>query len=157
MLSGCATVINGTSEDFAVNTDPQGATATFLDGTSCTTPCEVSLKRKNDTRIDLTRDGFEPAYVLVQSVLGGTVAGNLLLGGLVGGVVDSANGASNHLEPQPLTVRLAPRGSGRQPELISKDGEVSRTLQAHNDEVRADVAETIGAEKAGMPAAGGSN
>ena len=95
VLSGCATVINGTSQDFSINTDPGGARARVSTGTECTTPCEVSLKRRHDVRIDITKEGYEPAYVLVQSRTGGAIAGNVLLGGLVGGVVDAASGAAD--------------------------------------------------------------
>jgi len=155
VLSGCATVINGTSQDFSINTDPGGARARLSTGTECTTPCEVSLKRRHDVRIDITKEGYEPAYVLVQSRTGGAIAGNVLLGGLVGGVVDAASGATNFLAPQPLNLRLARMSSGEEPVLLNKDGEVDMTLAAHNDKVRADVAETLGVDAAG--AAGGSD
>jgi len=155
VLSGCATVINGTSQDFSINTDPVGARATLSTGTECVTPCEVSLKRRHDLRIDFEKDGYEPAYVLVQSRTGGAIAGNILLGGIVGGAVDAANGATNHLEPQPLNLRLARLSSGDEPVLLDQDGQVDVTLAAHNDKVRADVAETLGIDAAG--AAGGSD
>lgn len=158
VLSGCATVINGTSQDFSINTDPGGARARLSTGTECVTPCEVSLKRRHDVRIDFTKEGYEPAYVLVQSKLGGAIAGNILLGGLIGTGVDAASGASNHLEPQPLNLRLARLSSGEEPVLLNKDGQVDVTLAAHNDKVRADVAETLGVDAAGVNSgAGGSD
>ena len=49
-LSGCATVINGTSQDYKVKTDPSGATVKFTNGSTCVSPCEISLKRRHDTR-----------------------------------------------------------------------------------------------------------
>ena len=70
-LSGCATVINGTSQDYKVKTDPSGATVKFTNGSTCVSPCEISLKRRHDTRADITRDGYKPVYVLVQSKTGG--------------------------------------------------------------------------------------
>jgi hypothetical protein len=148
-------VINGTSQDFALDSDPQGAQVTLTNGYSCVTPCQVELKRKNDIRADFTKEGYEPAYVLVQSRTGGAMAGNILLGGVIGGVVDASNGATNYLFPEPLAVRLARLGSGEDAVLLDKDGAVSGTVTAHNETVRADVAETIGATAAGV-AAGGS-
>jgi hypothetical protein len=155
LLSGCATVINGTSQEFALDSDPQGAQVTLTNGYSCVTPCQVELKRKNDLRADFTKEGYEPAYVLVQSRLGGAMAGNILLGGVIGGVVDASNGATNYLYPEPLAVRLARLGSGEEAVLIGKDGGVAGTVAAHNDEVREDVAGTIGATAAGVTAAAG--
>ena len=154
VLSGCATVINGTNQDFALDSDPQGAQVTLTNGYSCVTPCQVELKRKNDIRADFKKDGYEPAYVLVQSRTGGAMAGNILLGGVIGGVVDASNGATNYLFPEPLAVRLARLGSGEDAVLLDKDGAASGTVSAHNETVRADVAETIGATAAGVTAGG---
>lgn len=149
-LSGCATVINGTSQDVQIASEPSGATVKLTNGTTCTTPCEVNLKRRHDLRVDFTKEGYKPAYVLVQSRTGGAAAGNILLGGLIGGVVDGANGASNHLAPNPVSVKLVPLGSEGQEMLFDKKGAEAGTVQANNDKVRADVAKTIGAEAAGV-------
>jgi hypothetical protein len=149
-LSGCATVINGTSQDVQIASEPSGALVKLTNGTTCTTPCELNLKRRHDLRVDLTKDGYKPVYVLVQSRTGGAAAGNILLGGLIGGVVDGSNGASNHLAPNPVSVKLVPVGIEGQEVLIDKKGKEAGTVQAHNDKVRADVAKTIGADAAGI-------
>ena len=56
-LSGCATVVNGPNLDYAIDTKPDGAQATFLDGRSCTTPCELVMPRKTSSRVDIVREG----------------------------------------------------------------------------------------------------
>jgi hypothetical protein len=151
---GCATVLNGTNIDYRTETDPSGANIAFLNGVGCVSPCEIELRRKDDTRVDITKDGYEPAYVLIQSRLGGSTFGNVLVGGIIGGAVDAGNGASNVLFPRPLIVRLAPLGSGQPALLIDEFGEVVSTVDEHNDKVRADVAKKIGNESAGLdPAA----
>ena len=156
-LSGCATVINGTSQSVAFDSNPQGAEVSTTSGAKCVTPCKLELKRKHDLRADFALEGYEPAYVLLQSKTGGAMAGNLLLGGIIGGAVDASNGASNFLSPNPVAVRLARLASGEEATLLAENGEPAKTVTAHNDEVREDVAETIGAEAAGMPiSAGGS-
>jgi hypothetical protein len=149
-LGGCATVMNGTSVDYASETRPDGALVKFTDGSSCTTPCELQMKRKNDQRADITLAGYKPTYVLIQSKLGGATFGNILLGGGVGAVVDGSNGASNRLYPRPLIVRLAPEGSTEEAVLLDEEGNVQMTVQAHNDSVRVDVAKTIGPRLAGI-------
>ncbi|MCZ8368414.1 MAG: hypothetical protein O9293_00370 [Porphyrobacter sp.] len=152
-LGGCATVMNGTNIDYMTQTDPTGADIVFLNGLKCTSPCTIELKRGADTRIDITKPGYEPVYVLVQSRLAGSTFGNILAGGIIGGVVDGGNGASNTLYPRPLKVRLAPVGSGQKAMLLDKDGKDISSVDDHNDKVRADVAKTIGSELAGMGAA----
>lgn len=149
-LGGCATVLNGTNVDYMTQTDPSGADVVFLNGLKCTSPCTLELKRGTDTRVDISKPGYEPAYVLVQSRLAGSAFGNILAGGIIGGVVDGGNGASNTLFPRPLKLRLAPAGSGQPAMLLDKDGNEIMSVDEHNEKVRADVAKTIGADLAGM-------
>jgi hypothetical protein len=149
-LGGCATVLNGTNVDYATETRPDGAQVKFTDGSTCTTPCTIELKRKNDQRADITLAGHKPTYILIQSKLGGSAFGNILLGGGVGAVVDGTNGASNRLYPRPLIVRLAPEGSNDEAVLLDDKGEVQMTVKEHNDSVRVDVAKTIGPRLAGL-------
>jgi hypothetical protein len=149
-LGGCATVMNGTSVDYRSETRPDGALVRFTDGSSCTTPCTMEMKRKNDQRADITLAGYQPAYVLIQSKLGGATFGNILLGGGVGAIVDGTNGASNRLHPRPLIVRLAPVGSTEEAVLLDEEGNVRMTVRAHNDSVKVDVAKTIGPRLAGI-------
>jgi uncharacterized protein YcfJ len=156
-LSGCATVINGTNVDYATETDPTGADVVFLNGLKCTSPCTVELRRGSDTRVDISKPGFEPVYVLLQSRLAGSTFGNIIAGGIIGGVVDGGNGASNTLFPRPLMVRLAPTGSGNAAMLLDKDGKDLMTVEEHNDKVRADVAKTIGNTLADVDPAAPSN
>lgn len=151
-LSGCATVLNGTNIDYATDTDPSGADIVFLGGLKCTAPCTVELKRGADTRVDITKPGYEPVYVLIQSRLAGSTFGNILAGGIIGGVVDGGNGASNTLAPRPLMVRLAPQGSGKAAMLLDDKGQDVMTVDEHNEKVRVDVAKTIGTDLAGVPA-----
>lgn len=148
-LGGCATVLNGTNIDYMTQTDPSGADVVFLNGLKCTSPCTLELKRGADTRVDISKPGYEPVYVLVQSRLAGSAFGNILAGGIIGGVVDGGNGASNTLFPRPLKLRLAPTGSGQPAMLLDKDGNEIMSVDEHNEKVRADVAKTIGADLAG--------
>lgn len=119
-LSGCATVMNGANQDMVIETEPKGAIAKLTNGFTCTTPCKVELPRKHDLRVDLTLEGYRPSYVLVQSKLGGSTFGNVLAGGLVGAVVDSSSGASNKLNPNPVSVRLVPLGGSGEEMLLDK-------------------------------------
>ena len=148
--TGCATVINGPNIKYEANTTPKGANVVFTNGGTCTTPCKISLRRKEDTRADITLVGYDPTYILIQSKLGGASFGNILLGGGVGAIVDGANGASNRLSPSPLIVQLAPAGSGKGAQLLDKKGSVVMSVKAHNDSVRTDVTKTIGAKLSGL-------
>ena len=151
-LSGCATIMHGPNQTFELGSDPQGATVKLSNGATCVTPCQMELPRRHDLRADFMREGFRPVYVLVQSKMGGATFGNLLAGGIIGAVVDSSNGASNKLTPNPINVRLVANGQSGQELLIDKKGKEAGTVEAHNDKVRIDVAKSIGLDAAGMPA-----
>jgi hypothetical protein len=155
-LSGCATVVNGTSQKYQITTNPKGATVSLTDGESCVSPCTLKLKRRNDQRADINLQGYKPTYVLIRSKTGGASAGNLLLGGIVGAVVDGSNGANRFLSPSPLKVRLVPIDSTEESTLLDKDGKRVSSVDAYNDKVRNDVAKTIGPKAAGMPVASSS-
>jgi hypothetical protein len=142
-LSGCATVLNGTSQDVAFNSQPAGAVVELATGVNCVTPCSFSMRRGNDTEIRINKPGFQPVSVYIQSRLGGSAFGNILLGGPIGAVVDGSNGASNHLFPNPVYVRLVPVGSSEEAVLLNRDGEVLSTVAAHNAAVGEDVRKGI--------------
>lgn len=139
LLSGCATVINGTSQTVTFDTDPTGAMVELATGLSCVTPCKYSLKRKDDNRVEISKEGYKTEVVYIQSRTGGAAFGNILAGGIIGGVVDGSNGASNHLYPDPVYVRLVPEGSEELAVLMKEDGTVISTVQEYNSKVAEDV------------------
>ena len=154
-LAGCATVMNGTHTPYTTDSRPGGATVRFSNGESCTTPCKLEFRRKDDVRADISLPGYKPTYVLIQSKLGGASFGNILLGGGVGAIVDGSNGSSNRLYPNPLIVQLAAEGSTGGAVLLDKNGNVVKTVKEHNDSVRSDVAKTVGAKLAGLEGGSG--
>ena len=149
-LSGCATVMHGANQDLVVNTEPQGTSVKLTNGYTCISPCKVELPRRHDLRVDISLTGYRSVYVLVQSKLSGGSFGNLIAGGLVGGLVDGASGASNKLSPNPVSVRLVATGATGEEVLFDKQGRNAGTVAAHNDKVRVDVAKTIGNDAAGL-------
>jgi hypothetical protein len=97
------------------------------------------MHRGHDSMVTYTLAGYEPVSVYIQSKLNGAIAGNIIAGGLIGGIVDGANGASNSLHPNPVYVRLVPVGSGREAELLDGHGQVISTVSAYNASVETDV------------------
>jgi hypothetical protein len=110
-LQGCATITRGTTEALVVETEPVGADVEISPvGMKCTTPCTVKLKRKHDYFVDIRKSGYEPVKVNVVSEIAGAgaagMAGNVLLGGLIGVGIDAATGATKKLTPNPVKVTL---------------------------------------------------
>jgi len=109
-LCGCATLTRGTTENLSIQTEPAGATATLSSGHMCKTPCVIELKRKNNVHVKLEKSGYETVDTDVNSEIAGAgaagMAGNVLLGGIIGAGVDAATGATKRLNPNPLVVKM---------------------------------------------------
>lgn len=142
-LGGCATVIHGVHQDVRFRSDPAAATIRLVQGGTCVTPCEIEMHRGRDSMVTYTLEGYEPASVYLRSKLNGAIAGNIIAGGLIGGIVDGANGASNSIKPNPVYVRLVPVGSGREAELLDEQGQVISTVSVYNATVETDVREGL--------------
>ena len=110
-LTACATMTRGTTQEFTVESSPPGASVATSNGFTCpSTPCTFRMARKDAFRVTVAMDGYVSQTVEVTSSVsgaGGTaMAGNILVGGLIGGAVDATSGAMNDLKPNPLVVVL---------------------------------------------------
>jgi hypothetical protein len=70
----------------------------------------LKLKRKHPFTVELCKVGYERVVTDVQSTISGSgaagMAGNVLVGGLIGVGVDAASGATKDLRPHPLQVTM---------------------------------------------------
>jgi len=111
-VQGCATITRGTTQTWSVETDPIGADVELSSGERCRTPCTLKKKRKHGFTVNITKSGYAPVRTDVLSSMsgaGGTaLAGNVLIGGLIGIGVDAGTGATKDLRPNPLVVKLEP-------------------------------------------------
>jgi PEGA domain len=108
LLAGCATVINGTTQTIPIASDPPAADVIVDGSTAGQTPTKVVLKRNADHLVTLQKAGYEPTTLPIVKDVGGTVWGNVLVGGLVGWGVDATSGAQYKLVPSTVSVTLAP-------------------------------------------------
>jgi len=113
--SGCATITRGTTDTLVVESDPAGTDVRLSNGITGKTPTSFKLSRKESLTVEIRKDGYEPLSVRVTPQISGGgaagMAGNVLVGGLVGVVVDPLSGAMNDLRPNPIQVRLVPLGA----------------------------------------------
>ena len=112
-LSGCASVIEGTSQEIKVVTNPPGANCAFVREGSVIarveqTPGAVTIKKtKHDITLKCTKSGFQEASYLNHSGAAGATFGNIILGGGIGWAIDSASGADNKYDGV-VNVTLVP-------------------------------------------------
>jgi hypothetical protein len=112
-MAGCATITKGARQTFTVNSTPPGATVRTSTGHYCEqTPCTMVVRRKDGFVATISKPGFHTAELQVHHRIGASGAfaflSNALIGGLIGAAVDVSTGAPLELNPNPLTITLAP-------------------------------------------------
>jgi len=109
-LPSCATITRGTTQAFTITSAPPGAEARLSNGLSCETPCSLEVKRRPGFVVTVEKEGYRPVQANVISTISGgggaAMAGNVVLGGIIGAGVDASNGSLNELTPNPLHVML---------------------------------------------------
>ena len=110
-LGACATVTRGASDTWTVNSTPAGAAVKTTNQFFCdSTPCTFKMPRKSEFDVTLTKSGYKPwtGHVThhISGAGGAGMAGNVILGGIIGAGVDAYSGAMNDLVPNPLNVVL---------------------------------------------------
>jgi len=109
----CATMVNGTTQDLYVETQPEGASCKIdrqgaTVGTVNPTPGKATIPRhKDNVVVSCSHDGFEQSNDVLAPSFSGATFGNLLFGGIVGAIIDSSSGANNKY-PEKVTVILTP-------------------------------------------------
>ena len=93
-LSSCASILSGTRQKVDVNTQPAGARV-FVNGIDqqAVTPATIKVPRKKAVTYSFEKQGYENGTVTEHGSFNPVVIGNILLGGIVGGLVDLGTGA----------------------------------------------------------------
>ncbi|HEV7920526.1 MAG TPA: translation initiation factor 2 [Thermoanaerobaculia bacterium] len=118
---GCASIAHQTTQQVPVTSSPAGAAVTVACGDvnndpKLVTPTVVTVHRKPARcTISLAKEGYEPAHVDLQRQMSGWYLGNVIFGGIIGLIVDAANGAMYNRMPNRIDVPLAPATSAPQP------------------------------------------
>jgi hypothetical protein len=113
-LGGCATVVSGTTQTIGINSDPQGADCQFsrkgaVVGRVNPTPGTMQISKDYESVAVLCRkDDFDDLAGVIGSEFQAMTLGNILLGGIIGVVVDAASGAMMKY-PESVTFTLVPK------------------------------------------------
>ncbi len=115
MGSGCASVVRGTTEKVVINAVPADATIRTSLGHNCPTgPCTVEVSRKTEFTAFAEKPGYKPGSLYIATKMSGEggvgLAGNVLIGGVIGVGVDAMSGATLDHYPNPATIMLVAEG-----------------------------------------------
>ena len=113
LTSACATVTTGTTQSVTITSEPTGATCRLeRDGATVgvvnPTPGSITISRSTrDLTVRCERPGNQPGIRTISASFQAMTLGNIILGGVVGIVVDAASGAVGQYEPN-IHVVLPP-------------------------------------------------
>lgn len=109
-FTGCATITRGTTEQLMVQSNPSGANVRLDTGQTGITPASFTVPRKRDIVVTVSKEGYQTVSQTVTTKIAGRgaagLAGNVLIGGIIGIGVDAVSGASLNHTPNPLIVNL---------------------------------------------------
>lgn len=122
-LVGCASVVNGGSQQVAITSAPDNARVSIVDpkgkyAFTGTTPCTADLERGAGYFqgahyvVKVAKDGYTPFETRIHSSVSGWYAGNVVLGGLLGFIViDPLTGGMWSLDPESIHADLKGRNA----------------------------------------------
>jgi hypothetical protein len=112
LLANCATVTRGTVNQIQIVSEPSNADVRTSNGHNCRTPCTLTVDRKAEFTVIYAKEGYRETSVPVATRLASAgaagLAGNILIGGVVGVVADAVTGATLEHYPNPVSATLEP-------------------------------------------------
>ena len=105
-LTGCATIISGSRQEVLINSNPKKALVSINEIEMGYTPVQKNLKRNQEYNLLLELDGYKPYTTKLEKKFNAWYIGNVLIGGLIGLVVDPITGAMFKLKPEELKGQL---------------------------------------------------
>jgi hypothetical protein len=118
LLTGCASIVDGTSQVVTVEARNQGQ---LVKGASCklqntkgifyvTAPGTVTIHRsRDDLVVQCDKENIKPGQAKIKSNVKGMTFGNILAGGIIGVVIDQNSGAAFDY-PAMITVLMGESG-----------------------------------------------
>jgi hypothetical protein len=118
-LSACATVTRGTTNQIQIMSEPAGAAVVTSLNHTCTTPCTLTVGRKDEFAVKFNLAGYKEQIVEIKTRVAGAGAagfvGNVIVGGVIGMGADAVTGATLEHFPNPLEVKLERIGPAPKP------------------------------------------
>ncbi|TRX29713.1 PEGA domain-containing protein [Flavobacterium franklandianum] len=106
LLSSCATIISGSKQNVKFASNPSSATI-FIDEVEVgKTPFELRLARNSEHDVQIKLDGYQTYQTSLTKKFNAWYLGNILIGGIIGLIVDPITGAIYNLSPNEINAKL---------------------------------------------------
>ena len=106
-LSSCSTVLNTTTQEVEIKTNPANAKISVDGKKFGTTPQTINIERGSNHIVKLELDGYEPYETQLTRKISFWFWGNALNGFLPGMIIDMFTGSMNNLLPDKIDVELS--------------------------------------------------
>jgi hypothetical protein len=103
-LSGCASIVSGKRQDVNIRSTPAGADVLIDGSVGGTTPMIANLVRKDRHTIELKKEGYTTVTKATTRGFNWWYLGNLILGGIIGLIIDPCTGAMFTVKPKDIYV-----------------------------------------------------
>jgi hypothetical protein len=110
---GCATIMSGATQNVSFISNPEEANVSLNGKILGKTPLSVPLKKKTKQSVVLTKEGFKPLTISLDTKTDGWFMGNFLIGGLPGSTTDGLSGAIHEYTKDNFMVALVPEGASK--------------------------------------------
>ncbi len=101
-LNSCATIISGSRQEVLINSNPKKALVSINEIEMGQTPIQKKLKRNQEYNVILNLEGYKPYQTTLEKKFNAWYVGNVLIGGVIGLVVDPITGAMFKLKPEEI-------------------------------------------------------
>ncbi|MFZ1809011.1 MAG: PEGA domain-containing protein [Cyclobacteriaceae bacterium] len=116
LVTGCASIIHGPTQSVDFSSQPSGAKITIDGQDYGVTPKSVDLRRKGRLKgenkdkkeyaVKIELEGFYPYEIKIKREMDGWFLGNIIFGGLIGIIIDAANGSMYKLTPDQIIAQM---------------------------------------------------
>src|SRR6059036_192363 len=132
LITSCATITRGSHDKLTVLSEPSGANVVLSSGEKGVTPTKFVKSRRDNFTVTVSKAGYVPQTVNVESKVSATGGTAMAVGGPIGAGVDAVSGAYNSLYPNPVSVRLAPLRKSAAAAAIRRRGGASSTTKSRS-------------------------
>lgn len=106
LTTSCATIVSGSKQNVKFSSNPSTATI-FIDEVEVgKTPFEIKLARKSEHSVMLKLEGYQTYETKLTKKFNAWFLGNILIGGLIGIIIDPITGAMYNLSPDQVDAQM---------------------------------------------------
>jgi len=145
-LTGCATIVSGTTQQITFQSTPDGAVVRLNGRELGKTPLTLMLEKKDPQLFTVEKEGFKTYEGSMSTSLDPMFWGNIIFGGVIGSTTDSASGAMHQYAPDQYMVTLEPMATSQLNTFIhlSKREQARSFLFQNYENIKSDLSKNSG-------------